>query len=170
MSMTFSYTRSTSFTIVHARQLSSKVAADMHLCALYYGDPSEARIRDYAEELAQLLNGGYVAQYEFGYKRNGLRVVCWRYVLQDGRFLADGRPGKIVAIADVFGAAFYNFLSYNDTWFDLSERERSTIEATLPISRSFGSLPYDGNGYWTTDHGYSAGDVGLGRSTFRPSA
>jgi hypothetical protein len=168
--MTFSYTRSTSFTIVHARQLSSKVAADMHLCALYYGRPSEELIRDYAEELAQLLNRGYVEQYEFGYKRNGIRVVCWRYVVQDGRFLADGRPGKVVSIADVSGAVFYNFLSHNDGWFAMSEREQGNVESTLPIQRTAGSLPSDGNGYWTTDHGYSAGDVGLGRRTYRPTA
>lgn len=168
--MTFSYTRSTSFTIVHARQLSSKVAADMHLCALYYGEPPEQKIRDYAEELAQKLNGGYVEEYEFGYKRNDRRVVCWRYVVQDGRFLADGRPGKVVSFANVSGAVFYNFLSHSSAWFDLSERERDRFKSAMPVQRSIGTLPSDGDGYWTTDHGYSAADVGLGRRTFRPSA
>ena len=168
--MTFSFTRSTSFTIVHARLLSSKVAADMHLCALYYGKPSEQWIRDYAEELAQMLNGGYVEEYEFGYKRYERRVVCWRYVVQDGRFLADGRPGKVVSIADVSSAPFYNFLSYSSAWFALSERERNNIKSTMPVQRSAGNLPSDGDGYWTTDHGYSAGGLGLGRRTYRPSA
>jgi hypothetical protein len=168
--MTFSFTRSTSFTIVHARQLSSKVAADMYLCSLYYGKPSEERIRDYTEELAQMLNGGYVDEYEFGYKRNGERVVCWRYVVQNGRFLADGRPGKIVSYANVTGAVYYNFLSHSAAWFALSERDRANIESELPVQRSFASLPIDGDGYWTTDHGYSAGEVGLGRRTYRPSS
>jgi hypothetical protein len=168
--MTFSYTRSTSFTIVHARQISSKVAADMHLCALFYGEPSEQRIRDYSEELAQMLNEGYVEQYEFGYKRNEKRVVCWRYVVQDGRFLADGRPGMVFSYADVSGTVYYNFMSYSAAWFALSERARSNFKATLPVQRSAGSLPSDGDGYWTTDHGYSAGQVGLGRRTYRPSA
>lgn len=168
--MTFSYTRSTSFTIVHARQLSSKVAADMHLCALYYGAPTEQWIRAYSEELAQLLNGGYVEEYEFGYKRNGIRVVSWRYVVRDGRFLTDDRPGKVVSIADVSGAVFYNSLTHNTAWHALSDRERTSIESELPVNRTAGSLPSDGNGYWTTDHGYSAGGVGLGRHTFRPSA
>jgi hypothetical protein len=168
--MSFSYTRSTSFTIVHARHLSSKVAADMHLCALYYGKPTEERIRDYAEELAQMLNGGYVDEYEFGYKRNGKRVICWRYVVQGGQFLIDGRPGKVVSFADVSGASFYNFLSHSSAWFSLSERERDSFESAMPVNRSIGTLPSDGDGYWTTDHGYSAGDVGLGRRTFRPSA
>jgi hypothetical protein len=167
--MTFSYTRSTSFTIVQARHLSSKVAADMHLCALYYGQPTENWIWAYSEELAQLLNGGYVDEYEFGYKRNNQRVVCWRYTVQNGQSLTDGRPGKVVSYADVSGAVFYNFMTKNNTWFALSDRERTSFEASLPVTRTTGSLPTDGSGYWITDHGYSAGDVGLGRSTFRPN-
>lgn len=168
--MTFSYTNSSSFTIVQARQLSSKVAADMHLCALYYGQPTESQIRNYSEELAQLLNGGYVEQYEFGYKRNDKRVVCWRYTVQNGQLLTDGRPGKVVSFADVAGASFYNFLTQNSSWYALTENERSRVENDLPVKRSIGSLPSDGNGHWTTDHSYSAGGVGLGRLTYRPSA
>jgi hypothetical protein len=38
--MSQTYTTSTTFTITNARYLSSKVAADMHLCAQYYGRPS----------------------------------------------------------------------------------------------------------------------------------
>lgn len=168
--MTFSHTRSTSFTIIHARQLSSKVAADMHLCALYYGEPSESQIRNYSEELAQMLNQGYVEEYEFGYKRSDQRVVCWRYVVQGGQFLADGRPGKVFSYADVTGAVHYNFMSYSAAWWALNDSERSNFKSGLPVQRSTGSLPSDGNGYWTTDHGYSSGEVGLGRRTFRPSA
>ena len=168
--MTFSYTKSDSFTIVQARLLASKVAADMHLCALYYGEPTEQRVRSYSEELAQLLNGGYVEAYEFGYKRDGKRVVCWRYTVQNGQFLTDGRPGKVVSFADVSGASFYNFLTHNSGWHALTDQERADIETDLPITRSIGSLPSDGNGYWTNDHGYSAGGVGLGRCTYRPSA
>jgi hypothetical protein len=167
--MTFSYTNSTSFTIVQARQLSSKVAADMHLCALYYGQPSELMIRSYSEELALLLNGGYVEEYEFGYKRDGKRIVCWRYTVQNGLFLTDGRPGKVASFADVSGASFYNFLTTNDTWDTLNDYERFSIESDLPVKRSTGSLPSDGPGYWTNDHGYSAGGVGLGRRTYRPN-
>jgi hypothetical protein len=46
----FSVTRSESFTIINARKLASKVATDMHLCAQYYGMPTETRIREYAEK------------------------------------------------------------------------------------------------------------------------
>ena len=123
-----------------------------------------------SKELAQLLNGGYVDEYEFGYKRNNQRVVCWRYTVQNGQFLTDGRPGKVVSYADVFGAVFYNFLTQSSAWYSLSDWERTNIEESLPVNRTAGSQPTDGSGYWTTDHGYSAGGVGLGRRTFRPSA
>ena len=83
--MTFSYTKSSSFTIVQARLLSSKVSADMHLCVLYYGQPTEQQVHNYSEELAQLLNGGYVEEYEFDYNRDEKRVVCWRYTVQNGQ-------------------------------------------------------------------------------------
>lgn len=77
--------------------LSSKVAADMHLCAQYYGEPSEQSIREFAEELAQYLNAGYVAEYEFGYKKDGKRIVSWRYkVDENGVLTTDDRPGKVV--------------------------------------------------------------------------
>ena len=57
--MSYSFTTSETFSIIHARKLSAKVAADMHLCAQYYGRPSEEQIRQFAEELAQYLNGGH---------------------------------------------------------------------------------------------------------------
>ena len=75
--MSFSYTKTSTFTIVHARYLASKVAADMHLCAMYYGEPSEEMIRNYAEELAQYLNEGVLGL--LGMKREQpYVVVVWR--------------------------------------------------------------------------------------------
>src|SRR5580698_1231682 len=104
--MTASYTKTgtATFTIVHARYLASKVAADMHLCAQYYGKPSEQNIREYAEELAQYLNAGYLAEFEFGYKKDGKRIVTWRYKVDArGQLTTDDRPGKIAAYVDIQG-------------------------------------------------------------------
>ena len=112
--MTNSFTTTATFTITHARHLSSKVAADMHLCAQYYGLPSEQSIRNYAEELAQYINEGYIEEYEFGYKKNNQRVVSWRYrVNENGILTADDRAGKVVPYVDVTGATFFNFLTRN---------------------------------------------------------
>lgn len=109
---TFTRSNATTFTIVHARYLASKIAADMHLFAVYYGSPSESRIRDLSEELAELLKGGYVADYEFGFKKNDTWVVSCRYTIDEsGGTDSDDRSGRVVSTADVTGASFYTYLT-----------------------------------------------------------
>ncbi len=39
--MTSSFTTSETFNIINARKLGAKVAADLYLCAQYYGEPTE---------------------------------------------------------------------------------------------------------------------------------
>lgn len=169
--MAGTFTRSNSFTITQARYLASKVAADMHLCAAYYGNPSEAEIRGYAEELAQYLNEGYLKSYEFGYKKNGVRVVSWRYTVDaNGNITTDDRPGKIPAYVDVSGSTFFNHLEQNSVFFALQEYQRSNFKASLPVQRSSGYAPSNGAGYWTTDRNYYSGGCGIGRQTFQPAA
>ncbi len=169
--MTYSYTRSESstFTIAHARELASGVSADLHLCARYYGGPSEVKIRDYLEELAQTLKGGYVSEYEFGFKRNGKRVVCFHYTVDEhGVLTTNDSPGKVFARADVKGASFYNYMWRTQKWWALTQPDRDRIEARLPFKRTNGAAPADGNGYWTTDKNYHSGGKSLSRKTFRP--
>ncbi len=167
--MTFSHTRTATFTIVHARHLASKVAADMHLCAQYYGSPSEGAIREYAEELAQYLNAGYVWEYEFGFSKDGKRVVCWRYrVDSNGVLTADDRSGGVVPYVDISGAFFFNFLTRNSRFFELSSSQQARFEAELPLQRTEGNPPADGRGSWLSDRNYFSGGYGLSRQTFRP--
>jgi Bacterial HORMA domain family 1 len=168
--MSNTFTRSSTFTIAEARKLAAKVEADLYLCSRYYGAPAVDQIPKYAEELAQLLNGGYVEQYEFGFKKDGNRVVSWRYrVAADGSLQSDDRAGRVFSSADVSGATYFNYLWHSAAWSALSGAERSKIETGLPIQRTGGDPPGDGNGYWTSgDKTYSASGVGLGRSTFRP--
>jgi hypothetical protein len=168
--MSFSVTTSNTFSIIHARKLSSKVAADMHLCAQYYGHPSEAQIRQYAEELAQHLNEGYVEEYEFGYEKNGKRVVTWRYkVDENGVLTTDERPGNVVPSVDVSGATFFNYMSRNSRFFGLTGAQRSAFESSMPFRRRTCDPPSDGAGYWTSDRNYYAGGRGLSRQTFQPA-
>jgi hypothetical protein len=168
--MTGTFTRSTSFTIVHARELASRIAADMHLCAVYYSNPSEASIREYAEELAQYLNEGYLEAYEFGYKKNGVRVVTWRYTVDaNGNITTNDRPGKLPACVDISGATFFNHLTQNSAFFALPEYQRSAFKADLPVKRVDGYPPLDGAGYWISDRNYYSGGCGIGRQTFQPS-
>jgi Bacterial HORMA domain family 1 len=164
-----SYTTSSTFTIVHARYLASKVAADMHLCAQFYGQPSEESIRRYAEELAQYLNEGYLQEYEFGFVREGKRVVSWKYgVDSSGRLTTDDRAGKITAYVDVTGAGFFNYLTRNSKFWGISDDVRTRFEGDLPIQRTGGEPPSDGNGYWKSDRNYYSTGYGLSRRTFQP--
>jgi hypothetical protein len=167
--MSYSFTTSSTFTIIHARYLASKVAADMHLCAQYYGKPTEEKIRNFAEELAQYLKEGYLAEYEFGYKKDGKRVVTWRYKVDaNGILTTDESPGKVVAYVDIEGATIYNFLTQSPKFLALTSEQQASFEAAMPVQRSSGSPPSDGNGYWTTDRNYFSGGQGLGRQTFQP--
>jgi hypothetical protein len=167
--MSYSFTISSTFSIIHARKLSSKVAADMHLCAQYYGSPSEARIREYAEELALYLNEGYVQEYEFGYKRNEQRVVTWRYKVDtNGLLTTDDRPGKVVPYVNVSGAIFFNLLTPSSTFFQLTPNQQESFEGRLPFRRTTGQALSDGKGYWTSDRNYFSGGQSLGRQTFQP--
>jgi len=170
MSFTVTRTATSTFTIIQARYLASKVAADLHLCAQYYGNPSETEIREYAEELAQYLNAGYIMEYEFGYKKNGVRVVTWRYrVDENGSLTTDDRSGKVAPYVDVTGATFYNFLTQNDAFFRLSPAEQAKFKGGLPVQRTAGTLPSDGLGTWKSDRNYFSGGVGLARQTFQPA-
>jgi hypothetical protein len=168
LSVSYSYTASTAFTIAHAREIASRVAADLNLCASYYGSPGRASIADYLEELALMIKGGYVTAYEFGFKRNDQRVVCWRYTVGATGALESDRPGKVQAWVDTTGATHYNFMSYTSKWFDLSETERSKFKATLPIQRGTGTLPSDGLGYWVSDKTYASGGFAATRQSFIP--
>jgi len=172
MNMSFTTTTTETFTITHARRLGSKIAADMLICQRYYGQPSEESARHYAEEIAQLLNHGYMSRFEFGYKKDEMRVIVWRYnVHADGTISEDTRPGKLVATADIAGASFYNYLWYSDAWYELSDDDRKQFRDDLPVSRVSGDAPGDGNGYWVAEgKSYSASGVGLSRQTFRPSS
>jgi hypothetical protein len=167
--MSFSFTNTSTFTIVHARYIASKAAADMHLCAQYYGNPTESRIREFAEELAQYLNARYLQEYEFGFKKDGKRIVSWRYrVDSNGLLTTDDRPGKVVAYVDVTGAVFFNFLTQNSRFFQLSHADQARFEAGLPIQRTGGEPPSDGAGYWTSDRNYYSAGCGMNRQTFQP--
>jgi hypothetical protein len=169
--MSYSFTTSDTFSIIHARKLAAKVATDMHICAQYYGRPTEQEIRNYAEELAQYLNEGYIEQYEFGYKKDNKRIVSWRYkVDENGVLTADERPGKVVPYVDTSGAIFFNYLTQNSRFLQLSAAQQARFTDSLPVQRTSGDPPSDGLGYWISDRNYYSGGRGLNRQTFQPQS
>ena len=167
--MSYSFTTTTTFTRTHAKQLAAKVIADLYQCFILYDRPSADNISDYETELIEMLVDGYVASYEFGFKKSGQRVLTWRYTVgADGGLHGDSGAGGIYAKGTVAGASYFNHMSYSDKWWTLSPAQRASYVSRLPIQRVDGSLPGDGGRYWQIDHGYTAGGVRVERKTFRP--
>ena len=167
---TFSVTQT--FTRTHARYLASKVVADLYQCARLYGRPLTDAIADYQTELVELLVDGYVRKYEFGFKKNGERVVSWQYRVTAAGDLTGGGTndgaGGVYARAKVADSSYFNFLSFSQKWFGLTQTEKDAVGDGLPFRRSSGTLPSDGDGYWLSDRSYSNGGMSLSRRTFRP--
>ena len=166
--MTNTYTTSATFTKTNVKYVASKVIADLRGLRAYYDQPSEAKIWEFYEELVELLAGGYVASVEYGFKRDDQRIVTLYYEARMDGSLSDGNSGGVYARADISGARWFSFLTYSRKWDLLSPSAQQEIEEGLPIKRSYGQAPGDGNGYWSTDRNYSSQGVGVQRRTFRP--
>jgi hypothetical protein len=169
--MTSTYTTSKTFTITHARYVTSKVAADLRQLQLFYGSPSERQIESYAEEAALLLRDGYLERVDYGFRRQNQTtgeqwVLLLRYVAKSGG-LADDHSGRVPAGVDVSGASFWSYLTYTAPFFALNETEREKVKAALPIIRTAGREAGFLNGTWNSDRNYSLADRGVARSVFK---
>jgi hypothetical protein len=164
-----SYSLTTTFTRTHAREIASRVAADLRLMHRYYGAPALDAIDAYETEFVELLVGGYLRQVEYGFKRDGQRVVSLRYTVRAGSGEPE-RAGGVFATANTDRARFFSFLKYSDKYLNLTAAQQAAIVATLPFERTYGSEPGNGTGHWVTDRAYGAGGVLAGREMFRPAA
>ena len=133
--MTNTFTTSTTFTRTDAEYLASKVVSDLRGMKAYYYQPDESLIWDYYEELAELLSDGYVASVEYGFKRNGQRVVTLFYELRTDGSLADGKSGGVYARADISGTTWFSFLVYSRKW-SLPSPERATGDSKRAFQSS----------------------------------
>lgn len=167
--MSYSYTTSESFTIIHARKLAAKVSADMEQCRRLYGYPSADAIAKYQEELTVMLHGGYVSEYEFGFKTaDDRRVISWKYKVTSDGDLQGGRSGGLYTQANISNATMFNFMTYSYKWSGLTATQQDVVDAKHSVARTDGQPPADGNGSWVRDKTYSAGGVAIERQEFRP--
>jgi hypothetical protein len=164
-----SSTTTSTFTRTNAKYLASKIAADLRQLRSFYKEPSEQNIEDLTEELVEMLAGGYLATYEAGFRKDGKRVVSERYTVSSAGLAADERAGGIYARADVSGAAWFTFMTYSGAWWALSEQAREAVKDSVPIDRTPGSEPTDGDGYWESGRSYESGGTSTSRSGFRPA-
>ena len=70
MSYSYSFTESRTFTVTHARHMAAKVATDLKRMQRFYGQPGDATIADYEEEVIELLKGGYLRTVAYGFRFN----------------------------------------------------------------------------------------------------
>jgi hypothetical protein len=160
------YTYAETFTRTHARRLAGRVTTDLRQSCILYGSPNTSSLDDYKVELEELLLGGYVDQYQFGFKKDGRVVWSLRYTVGPDGALTGGAGGVPVGV-DVTGASWFNHLIHSYSWLFLSASDREAVESKLPFTRVTASLPSDGHGYWENDRSYAAGGVGLQRAVFR---
>lgn len=169
MSNSFTITQSTTFTITHARHMAAKVAADLKRMQRFYGFPGDQRIDEFEDEIIELLKAGYLGTVTYGFRRDGQWVEpTIRYTAQDlyGASAADDDPGRVYPGADISGASFYSYLTYSDSWYDLTSTEREAFRKRLPFKRTGAPEP-SVNGYLVADRTYSAGGRALTRGSVR---
>jgi hypothetical protein len=165
--MSYSSTYLDSFTLVHAKHISSKVTADLKRIQRFYGSPSDLSITEYEKELIELLKGGYLEKVTYGFKRDGNWIEpTLQYTSKDLSVLSstDDDPGRIKPNANIIGALFGSFLTYNSKWYSLSQSEQQSFHMSHPLQRGTASEP-GMNGSLNRDKSYSAGGKALDRST-----
>lgn len=161
--MTYSLTRSATFTITDARYIASKVGADLRNLNSLYGAPALGSIDAYVEEVAQLLKAGYLLTVDYGFKAGDGWKLRLRYTATIGGQLRDDTPGRLPYDAPIAGVPFYSYLRYSNAFFTLNAAQRQAFEDTLPISRSGADEPALGGGSYGTSATYARNGQGVGR-------
>jgi hypothetical protein len=166
MSTSYTLNQTETFTLVHAKHIAAKVAADLLRFTRFYRKPTIEQIDMYELELVALLKAGYLDRVTYGFKREGKWVEALRYhALPDGTLVSDDDPGKIRPGSDVPDESFGSYLVKSKQWDNLSQSDKEAFLATLPINRGGADEPVIENGFWSHGQNYSAGGRGLGRST-----
>lgn len=164
--MSYSSTRSASFTITDARHIASKVGADLRNLNAVYGKPPLDSIDDYVEEVALLLRDGYLKSVDFGFKLGDVWKLRLRYTATIGGSLRDDNPGRLPYDAPVTGVPFYSYLSYHQAFHALTDDEKAAYKATLPVQRAGASEPGLGGGTYGTTTSYARNGAGVGREVY----
>jgi hypothetical protein len=169
MASSYSISASETFSIIHARHMAAKVAADLKRLQRLYGSPSDTDISNYEAEVVALMKAGYLGTVTYGFHRNGSWIEpTLIYTDKDlmGAAANDDDPGRIKPGKDISGASFYSYLTYSDAWDKLTPEQRDKFKKSLPFYRGGAAQPTV-SGYIEADRTYSAGGRSLGRSAVR---
>ena len=169
MTSSYTYSETQTFTITHARHIAVKVATDLKRLQRFYDKPTDNEINDYEKEIIILLKHGYLETVTYGFQKNGKWIEpTIKYSEKDlfGAYANDDDPGRIRPNANISGASFHSFLTYNSNWDSLTQTEKDAIKNLMPFKRGYGDEP-DISGYMNSDRIYSAGGHALYRETVR---
>lgn len=164
---TFTTTNTTSYTTSKAKYVASKVQTDLRQFQRWYGEPSDAWIDAYHNELVILSSRGLVDRVKYGFKRGGIWVLTLEYTFRyDGTLVGDDRAGGVRHDFSRNGAVFGSYLYFSAAWDRLSRTERDAVGGLLPFDRT----PSDEVGYaagrYASDRTYSIDGSGASRRTF----
>ena len=169
MSYSYTITDTTTFTRTHARHIAAKVATDLKRMQRFYGEPSDNWIDAFEAEAVEFLKGGLLDKVAYGFRRNGGWIEpTLIYTSRDlmGIAASDDDPGRVRPNAQISGASFHSYLTYNSTWNQLTREQREDFAKRLPFQRTEGAEP-GVSGYWSRDLTYSAGGRALDRASLR---
>jgi len=136
MSLSFTLTETITFTVTHARHMAAKVATDLKRIQRLYEKPCDVDITKYEIEVIELLKKGYLKTVTYGFRRDGDWIEpTLSFNAHDlaGSHANDDDPGRIRPGANIKGASFYSYLTYNSSWHELPEDEKSDFKKTLPF-------------------------------------
>ena len=169
MSNSYTVTDTITFTQTHAKHIAAKVATDLKRMQRLYTEPSDNWIGAFEAEAVELLKGGFLDTVAYGFRRNGDWIEpTLIYTSRDLMDIAanDDDPGRVRPNAQISGASFHSYLTYNSTWNQLTREQREDFLRRLPFQRTVGTEP-GVSGYWSRDLTYSAGGRALDRASLR---
>lgn len=170
MSYSYTTTGSKTYTRSNAKYVASKVRTDLRQFQRWYGEPSDAEIDAYHDELVILSADGYVDQVNYGFKRGDSWVLTLEYKFRYGGTLAcDDRAGGVRHPFTRNGAAFTSYLYWSSAWRALTSTERDAIRKTLPIIRTPSGEPQYAAGRYGSDRTYAVDGSGASRRMFVPA-
>jgi hypothetical protein len=169
MSYSITRTETETFTLTHARHMAAKVATDLKRLQRFYGLPSDTKIAEYELEVTEFLKANYLDIVTYGFQRDGKWIEpTLRYTARDlqGASANDDDPGRVRPGANIVGANFKTYLTFNTLWDQASETERKAFRSRLPFQR--GDAPQPGiQGYLCDDRTYSASGRALSRASVK---
>ena len=150
-------------TVVYARHVASKVAADLKRLQRLFGknQPTDDSIDKFEREATILLYHGCLGEISYGFiKEDGSWLYALKYQNVNNQLREDDGP-KEIGSQDIDETNFRSFLIYSDHWQDLSEEQRNQIEQSLPIQRLPAIAPHGND--WFADRQHVSGNIGVQR-------